>query len=34
VNVRVRKSSVQGLEADAKPAESTQSKDKANEKKA
>lgn len=34
VNVRVRKSSIQGPEADAKAAESAASKDKANEKKA
>jgi preprotein translocase subunit YajC len=34
VNVRVRKSSIQGLEGEARPADSTASKDKANEKKA
>lgn len=34
VNVRVRKSSIQGLEGEARAADSTASKDKANEKKA
>jgi preprotein translocase subunit YajC len=34
VNVKVRKSSIQGPEADARPAEATATKDKANEKKA
>lgn len=34
VNVKVRKSSIQGLEAEPKPAEPSATKDKANEKKA